>query len=86
MLKPWRRPAAPLIPFCLLLAMLPCGCAPAPQAQPAATVTAPPDSSCSAFRQLSWSVRDTTETSTEVRRHNQTYAALCPKREEIAAR
>jgi hypothetical protein len=37
------------------------------------------DNSCEAFRQLSWSVQDTKETSTEIRQHNAKYAALCPK-------
>jgi hypothetical protein len=40
------------------------------------------DSGCGAFRQLSWSVADTKETSTQVRQHNATYAALCPKAKE----
>jgi hypothetical protein len=40
------------------------------------------DNSCQAFRQLSWSVADTKETSTQVRQHNATYAALCPKRKD----
>jgi hypothetical protein len=40
------------------------------------------DNSCSAFRQMSWSVRDTKETSTQIRQHNAAHAALCPKPKE----
>jgi hypothetical protein len=40
------------------------------------------DNGCGAFRQLSWSVADTKDTSTQVRQHNATYAALCPKAKE----
>ena len=55
------------------------GCSSAGKAPPAVTVV---DNGCGAFRQLSWSVADTRETSTQVRQHNATYAALCPKAKE----
>ncbi len=54
-------------------------CESAGKVQPVVTVV---DNSCQAFRQLSWSVADTKETSTQVRQHNATYAALCPKRKD----
>ncbi len=60
--------------LCLLIGLS--GCASAPPAPPVVQVV---DNSCKAFRYLSWDVDDTVETSTQVRRHNRTYAELCKK-------
>jgi hypothetical protein len=37
------------------------------------------DSGCSVFRQITWSVDDTIDTASQVRRHNARFAKLCPK-------
>jgi hypothetical protein len=36
------------------------------------------DTSCSAFRPITYSSRDTPETVAEVRAHNRAYDAICP--------
>jgi len=46
--------------------------------QPAVTVKVV-DNSCKAFGRLTWSVDDTVETATEIRRHNARFVKLCPK-------
>jgi len=79
MLKPLLRRARPLMLFLPLLTIALSGCESAGKAPLAVTVV---DSGCGAFRQLSWSVADTKETSTQVRQHNATYATLCPKAKE----
>jgi hypothetical protein len=79
MLKLSKRPAAPRIALPLLLMTALSGCESAGKAPLAVTVV---DNGCGAFRQLSWSVADTRETSTQVRQHNATHAALCPKAKE----
>ena len=58
----------------LLIGLSACGSA--EKVQPAVTVA---DNSCKAFGQITWSPDDTAVTSTQVRRHNRTYAELCPK-------
>jgi hypothetical protein len=78
------RRARPLKLFLPLLTIALCACESASKVQPVVTVV---DNSCAAFRQLSWSVQDTRETSTQVRQHNARYAALCPKpASEVATR
>lgn len=37
------------------------------------------DTSCEAFRPITYSGRDTTETVAEVRAHNRAYDAICPE-------
>ena len=70
-----RRPG-PLKLCLLLLPIALSACESASKAPPVVSVV---DNSCRAFRQLSWSVRDTKETSTQIRQHNATHAALCAK-------
>lgn len=67
------------IPCLALLTIALGGCESAKAPLPVVTVV---DNTCQAFRQLSWSVSDTKETSTQVRQHNAKYAALCPKAKE----
>lgn len=43
-----------------------------------ATERLPVDTSCGAFRALTYSSKDTDETKTEIRAHNRVYDALCP--------
>ena len=76
MLKRWMRRARPLKLLAPLLTIPLVACENAPKAPPVVSVV---DNSCQAFRQLSWSVEDTKETSTEIRQHNAKYTALCPK-------
>lgn len=57
------------------------GCASAQPPQPVVTVK---QTACEDFGQITWSTRDTAETSTQVRRHNRTYAELCPREKVIA--
>lgn len=38
------------------------------------------DTSCAAFRPITYSSRDTTETIQEIRAHNRVYDALCPEK------
>ena len=61
----------------LLLPLLLTGCESAGSPPPAVTVV---DNSCAAFGQITWSVEDTAETSTQIRRHNRVYSELCPKK------
>lgn len=58
--------------LCLLTVLS--ACASAAKAPLAVTVAS---DGCKAFKQLSWSVDDTPQTATEIRRHNRTYAELC---------
>lgn len=60
-----------LSPLCLLIGLS--GCASAPPAPPAVTVV----DNCKAFRSLTWSVDDTPDTSSQIKRHNRTFSALC---------
>jgi hypothetical protein len=77
MMKPSPRRFALLKPSCLLLTLLLPACSSAEKAPPVVTVV---DPSCFAFGQISWSVRDTPETSTQIRKHNRIYADLCPRK------
>jgi hypothetical protein len=77
--KPLPRRVRPLTLLLPLLTIALSGCESAGKAPPVVTVV---DNGCGAFRQLSWSVADTKETSTQVRQHNATYATLCPKAKE----
>lgn len=71
------RPRARLLKLsCLALPIVLAGCSNAEKAPLAVTVV---DNSCKAYGTITWSVDDTPETSTAVRRHNRTYAELCPK-------
>jgi hypothetical protein len=60
--------------MCLLTALSACASA---GNQPLAVKVV--DSSCSAYRQISWSVDDSLQTVNEVRQHNRTHAELCKK-------
>jgi hypothetical protein len=57
------------------------GCNNAGKVPPAVTVK---QTGCEDFAQITWSTRDTPETSTQVRRHNRTHAELCPSAKVIA--
>jgi hypothetical protein len=64
-----------LSPLFLLIALS--ACASAPLAPPVVQVA---DSSCKAFRTITWDLDDTPETSSQVRRHNRTLSEICRKR------
>lgn len=66
-----------LLPLFLPPALTACASVPPPQ--PAVSVAA---DGCRAFKQLSWSVDDTTDTATNIRRHNAAYARLCGKQSQ----
>jgi len=70
----WRkRKLLPVISTAFLLLSL-SGCA----SLTGIAATRPVDTSCEAFKPISWSVKDTDETIIEVKRHNAKFAALCP--------
>ena len=54
------------------------GCSSQPQTTPPVVTVV--DNSCKAFKQLSWSVDDTPESATGIRRHNAIHAKLCSKK------
>ncbi len=58
--------------LCLLTGLA--GCSSAEKAPLAVTVA---NDGCKAFKQMMWSVDDTAETATEIRRHNRTHSELC---------
>jgi len=70
------RPSRLLKLSCLLALIALSGCASAQQAPPAVTVV----DNCKAFKVITWSVDDTPQTSSSVRRHNRTFSELCSKR------
>lgn len=77
----WLR--KPLKASLILLPILTSACG---SAQPAPLVEIKTvDSSCKVFRQITWSVEDSIETSSQVRRHNRKHAELCKQAEKKAA-